>query len=433
VPEGQIGFEVFWWGGVLLLALLGAQTSVALLAGIRRQREERQAERQERELFRERLLQLRARRSETRPAAEAWSGWRKFEIARKTRECEGVTTFDLVPHDGKPIPAFRPGQFVTVQVRPAGQPRPLVRCYSLSDAPAPDRYRITVKRIGPPSRRSDAVPGLVSSFLCDETEEGSIIDVKAPAGRFHLDSSRRAPLVLVAGGVGITPFLSMLATLEQRGFDREVQLFYGVKDPGSEVRAAWLDQLAARHPERFRLHVCYSRVDSGALPTRPAPVVCSAGRVSTSLLRERLPSANFDFLLCGPPALLGQVTADLRAWGVPGERIAYEAFGPDSVKEAHPASGAAPEAAAAPDGHAVTFARSSRRCRWDGSTRSLLELAEREGVPIDSNCRAGNCGTCSVAIRSGEVSYVHEPGEQPESGSCLTCVAVPTSDLVLDA
>jgi ferredoxin-NADP reductase len=431
VLEGQLGSEVFRYAGFLLLTLLVAQSAVALLARIRRYGDERRAEREERELFRERVLLVRTRRVESSRPVDAWNGWRKFEIARKTPECDGVTSFELVPHDGKSIPAFRPGQFLTLQVRPTGQPKPLVRCYSLSDAPAPDHYRITVKRIGPPSRRSDAQPGLVSSFLCDETEEGSIVDVKAPAGRFYLDSTRRSPLVLVAGGVGITPFLSMLATLEQRGFDREVQLFYGVKDPGSEVRAAWLERLAAQHPEHFQLHVCYSRVERDALPARPAPVHCSAGRVGGSLFRERLPSTNYDFLLCGPPALLGQVTADLRTWGVANERIAYEAFGPDSVKQANAEPAAAPDAAPAV-GPSVTFARSSRQCRWDGSVRSLLELAEREGVAIDSNCRAGNCGTCWVAIRSGEIAYVHKPGEEPESGSCLTCVAVPKSDVVLD-
>jgi ferredoxin-NADP reductase len=404
---------------------------VVLLSRLRRLRSERRAEEQQAELFRERILFASTRRVDRGRELDTWSGWRKFEVARKSRECDSVYSFELVPHDRKAIPSFRPGQFLTLRVRVPGHPAPVVRCYSLSDAPTTDRYRITVKRIAPPSFRSETLPGMVSSFLCDQVGEGTILDVNAPAGRFCLDAERRTPLVMIAGGVGITPFLSMLASLEQRGFDRDVRVFYGVTKPGMEVMEGLLERLATAYPERFQLHLCYSRVSPDALPVRSSPVRQSAGRVDAKLLRERLPSSNFDFYVCGPASMLQQITADLRAWGVPSDRIAYEAFGPDSVKKAAtraPGAGAA----TAPGGFQVTFAQAGRSCRWDASTTTLLELAEREGIAIESNCRAGNCGTCWVAIKSGEVEYVHQPSTAPEAGSCLACVAVPASDVVLD-
>jgi len=426
-----LGPDGFRYAGLLLLTLLTAQSGVALFSRVRRLRSERRAEQQQAELFRERILFARTRRIDRGRELDTWSGWRKFEVARRTCECSGVFSIELVPHDGKPIPNFRPGQFLTLRVRVPGHPAPVVRCYSLSDAPTTDRYRITVKRIAPPSFSSDTLPGLVSSFLCDQAGEGTILDVNAPAGRFCLDAERRTPIVMIAGGVGITPFLSMLASLEQRGFDRDVRLFYGVSQPGLEVMGGSLERMAKAHPERFQLNLCYSRVSPEALPIRSSPVRYRAGRVDAKLLREQLPSNNFDFYICGPPGMLEQVTADLRGWGVPSDRIAYEAFGPDSVKKA--ATSASGAGAAAPaGGFQVTFAQAGRSCRWDSSTTTLLELAEREGVAIESNCRAGNCGTCWVAIKSGEVGYVHQPSQAPESGSCLTCVAVPTSDVVLD-
>jgi len=431
VLDRILGPEGFRTAGMVLLALLSAQSVLALLVRVRRLREERRSERREAELFHERLLLARTQRLDRGRELDTWSGWRKFEVVRRIPECEHVVSLELVAHDGKAIPRFRPGQFLTLRAFPPGQSAPVKRCYSLSDAPASDHYRITVKRIGPPSRRSDAVPGVMSTFLCDEATEGTILDVKAPAGRFCLDPERRTPRVMIAGGVGITPFLSMLASFEERGFDREVQLFYGVPDPSMEVMGGWLENLAAAHADRFALHMCYSRTSPEAVPKRRAPVRCSMGRVDLALLKERLPSNNFDFLVCGPPLMLQQVTADLRAWGVPPERILYEAFGPDSVKQA--AAGAPGQASGAPaKGFQVTFARTGRSCTWDAAATSLLELAEREGVGIESNCRAGNCGTCWVAIKSGEVEYVHEPGQEPESGSCLACVAVPTCDVVLD-
>jgi ferredoxin len=81
----------------------------------------------------------------------------------------------------------------------------------------------------------------------------------------------------------------------------------------------------------------------------------------------------------------------------------------------------------------VTFARSGKTVEWSPEAASLLGLAEGEGVALEAGCRAGNCGTCVTAVRSGEVEYSLQPGATPGRGNCLTCVAVPKSDVVLDA
>ena len=123
------------------------------------------------------------------------------------------------------------------------------------------------------------------------------------------------------------------------------------------------------------------------------------------------------------------ITRDLREWGVPEEDIRFEAFGPATVRKAKAATGDA-----RPTGEfTVEFVRSGKTLDWDPAFESLLEFAEEHGVPIDCGCRAGNCGTCLTAVRTGEVAYINEPGETPEEGSCLTCISVPKSNLTLDA
>jgi ferredoxin len=133
--------------------------------------------------------------------------------------------------------------------------------------------------------------------------------------------------------------------------------------------------------------------------------------------------------------MMNSLFEDLREWGVPEEHINYEAFGPATVKKKKEADAAAhtgaTEAAAA--GFEVEFTKSSRKISWNPDIGSILDFAEENDIDIDFGCRAGNCGTCITAIKSGEVDYISEPGEKPEAGSCLACVAIPKGPIVLDA
>ena len=160
-----------------------------------------------------------------------WNGSRKFEIHRKQREAEGVHSFYLVPHDGKPLPPFLPGQYLTFQLRIPDQPKPVIRCYSLSDSPNnPDYYRVSIKKVPPPRDQPDKPPGLSSTYFNDMLQEGAILDVKAPSGQFFLDMTSERPIVFVGGGIGLTPVLSMLTALTESGIRREVWFFLGVRN-----------------------------------------------------------------------------------------------------------------------------------------------------------------------------------------------------------
>ena len=368
-----------------------------------------------------------SREVERAKSASTWSGVRKFRIRDKVQEGGDICSFYLVPHDGKALPSFLPGQYLTFNLRLPDRDKPLVRCYSLSDSPfQSDYYRVSIKRLGPPPKEPDAPPGLSSNFFHNELQAGDIVDVKAPSGKFFLDLSKHRPVILIGGGVGLTPMVSMLKALCDSGSKREVWFFYGVRNGDECVMREQLEALEAEH-ENVQLRLCYSNPKDGEVEGRDFH---HAARVSVDLFREVLPSNNFEYYMCGPPPMMSSLTEDLREWGVPDGDVNLEAFGPASVKKKAPPADAV---AAAPLGQVVTFAKSNKKVVWDGSHESILELAEANGVVLDSGCRAGSCGTCITAVKTGEVTYVDEPGSLPESGSCLACVSVPKTDLALDA
>ena len=380
----------------------------------------------ERALFRARTEEILARtRAEQERNELSWNGFRKFEIAEKREEVPGVCSFYLQPHDKRPLPPFMPGQFLTFKLDIPGQQKDVIRCYSLSDAPNPDYFRVTIKKVPPPRDRPAAPWGLSSSFFHEQLEQGDILDVKAPSGHFFLDTATQTPIVLIGGGVGITPVLSMLNAVTNAASKREVWFFLGVRNKTEHPMKEHLEALAREH-ENVHLNICYSE------PTEDCKEGVDyqhKGHVSVELFKKQLKSNNYEFYFCGPPPMMNALDEHLKEWGVPEARINYEAFGPATVKMLkEPAPGEA-----AGSDIQVTFTRSNKTVGWNPSIGSLLDFAEENGVTIDFGCRAGNCGTCKTAIQGGEVEYLGPPGEMPEQGSCLVCLCVPKTNLELDA
>ncbi len=355
----------------------------------------------------------------------AWTGTRDFRVIRRQYEDAGrnVCSFFLAPLDAKPLPDFLPGQFLTFQLDvadPAGAGRKsIVRCYSLSDRASPEYYRVSIKRV--PAASPGATPGLSSNHFHDHVQAGDVLAVKAPSGHFHLDVASDAAVVLIAGGIGITPIYCMLASALAVQPAREVWLFYGVRDGSEMIMDAQLAELADAHPN-FHLHISFSRPDAEDLGGRDHR---HAGRVDIERLRLELSLKPYHFYICGPGPMMETLVPALQAWGVPDARIHYEAFGPATVSR-HA------EAAAGP-AFSVMFSGSGRRVDWNGGVASLLELAEANGIRIDSGCRAGCCGACQTVIESGEILYEQRPEFNVDPGKCLLCLAKPRTDLVLSA
>ncbi|MFZ2327970.1 MAG: 2Fe-2S iron-sulfur cluster-binding protein [Rhodoferax sp.] len=369
--------------------------------------------------------------------AAAWAGYRSFHVERKVLEDTNkqICSFHLVPEDGKPLPPFLPGQFLTFQLdtpTPLGGTQSVIRCYSLSDAPQSDRYRISVKRA--PSPAGSSVPaGVSSNYFHDHVEVGSQLQVRAPTGHFHIDLSD-APVVLIGGGIGITPMLSMLNWCLREQPGREVWLFYGVRNRSELVMQTQLKDLAAQHPN-FQLHLCMSDPHADDLKLhRSGPMHHHNSRVHVALLRRLLPLKPYHYYICGPTPMLQSLVPALEDWGVPDDRIHFEAFGPASIPRKRAAR--ATQVAAKGDEKAkavlVTFARSGKQETWKPGMGSLLEFAESHGLAVSSGCRAGGCGSCQTSIRAGEVAYTQAPDFDPEPGSCLLCVCTPKTAVTLE-
>ncbi len=371
--------------------------------------------------------------SRTRPSSPggSWAGFREFSVQRREFEDEGrsICSFYLVPCDGEPLPSFRPGQFLTFRLAMDDavkvESKDVVRCYSLSDAPRPDHYRVSIKRVPAPPNRPDVPPGVSSGFFHDHVQEGDRLMVKAPSGHFFLIEDEPLPIVLIGGGIGITPMLSILNSVLERGIGREVWLFYGVRNGSEHVMKGHLQALANRHAN-FHLHVCYSAAGDGDLQGADYQ---HHGRVDLPLLRNTLKLAHYQFYVCGPKPMMESLVPALEEWGVDSADIHYESFGPATLeKRERPAKTAGGAQAVS-----ITFGRSGKSLTWDPAADSLLEFAEANAIDVDSGCRAGSCGSCQTVLTAGEVDYSQQPDVDIEPGHCLLCIATPRCDLVLEA
>ncbi len=357
-------------------------------------------------------------------------GFRRYRVARRTRESEVITSFALVPEDRSPVPAFVPGQFLTLRLDDGAGDGPLLRHYSLSGDPARrDGYRISVKREGPPPGRADLPPGRGSGFLHNRVAEGDIIAARGPEGAFVLDGDGARPVVLLAGGVGLTPLLAMAHALAREG-RRPTWFVHACEERAVQAHGAEVRALAADCPN-LRVHVRYRRVADGDVAGVDHD---GEGFVDRAVLQALLPLDDYDVYLCGPPGFMQAMYGTLLGLGVREERIRYEFFGPATVLKAASAAPKQPPVPAAPAGAGstlVTFAQSGFAAAWTGAQETLLDFAEANGLSPAFSCRAGICNTCQCALPAGEVTYVVEPLERPPPGTVLLCCAAPAGNVTL--
>jgi uncharacterized protein len=411
--------------GTFLAILVALQVVLLVAGGTRRLAGDRRRRDAEAQILSEKLDTARSELRQKQKLVSPWSGTRKFRLERRVLECADICSFYLQAHDKKPLPHFRPGQYLTFELEMPGRQKQIIRCYSLSDRPRSEYYRVTIKRIGSPLENPSVAPGIASNLFHDRLKEGDIVDVRAPSGHFCLDANEQLPLVLIGGGVGITPLLSMLNEIVETGSKRETWFFFGVRNSDEHAFKEHVERLARGH-NNIRLHVCYSRPGEQDVLGKDYH---HCGRVSIDLLKKLLPSNNYDFYICGPGAMMENLAIGLKEWNVPPHKIHSEAFGPASLKK----TASVTEHQQPGIEIAVHFSRSGQKLPWKGHLESLLDLAETANIVIDSGCRAGNCGTCKVSIKSGRVKYLKDPGCDVEAGACLTCCSVPETEIVLDA
>lgn len=237
--------------------------------------------------------------------AGGWRGARAFRVARKVAESSEISSFYLHPVDGRPVMAHQPGQYIGLRLVIGGQEQR--RNYSLSALPNGHELRISVKR---------EAEGVVSRFLHDEVREGDTLEVFPPAGAFTLQPGNK-PLVLISGGVGITPTLAMLSQALQSG--RTVHFIHCARNRAVHAFRDTIDALAARHPQLQRFY-CYDQADEGA---------DAVGLLDQARLAQWLPAnRDVDAYFLGPKPFMALVKRSLLALGVPEAQTRYEFFGP---------------------------------------------------------------------------------------------------------
>jgi len=373
-------------------------------------------------------LEMMVEKAERVSAARGWEAFRSFVVDRKVPESDTVTSFYLVPEDGEALPGFQPGQFLTFKLYIEGQPRPVIRTYSLSDSPGhTDYYRVSIKREAAPEPGLPA--GVASTHFHDRVEVGTHLCVKAPRGQFYLDPGTDTPVVLLSAGVGLTPMISMLNTIVESGSQRPTWFVHGARNGREHAMGAHARHLAAEN-DHVRVHISYSRPREEEMPGRDYE---SPGRINVELLERILPGRDFDFYLCGPTPFLKSLYNELLAWGVPESRIRYEFFGPaTALKPQEKRARTTARTAGITEAIQVNFARSEVTASWDPSAESLLDLAEAQGLRPDFSCRSGICQSCICKLLVGEVEYFQEPLDVPDPGCVLICSAKPKTDVVID-
>ncbi|KAJ2894749.1 putative globin-like protein [Zalerion maritima] len=261
---------------------------------------------------------------------QKWSGWRKFRIDRKVQETADIMSFYLVPQDGKRLPSFMPGQYVSVQVHIASIGYLQSRQYSLSDAPRPDYYRITIKR-DPGMHFSNAVsttymnPGVVSNFLLDEKKAGDVIEVSHPAGEFFLDMNNLSsvPIVLISAGVGCTPLMSILNSIADFRSTRPVSWIHGARHAicfGEQIKS-----IARRYPG-MKTNIFKTRLAENDLVgvTYDYDFRMDLSRVHPNDLY--LSNGSTEYYISGSEQFLVEMADYLKSQGIDRSRVKFELF-----------------------------------------------------------------------------------------------------------
>ena len=260
---------------------------------------------------------------EAENAPGGWKGFREFVVEKKEKESDLITSFYLKPKDGKPIASFQPGQYLTIKADIPGEKYTHIRHYSLSDSPGQNHYRISVKR---EEASEDNPSGIVSTYLHDDVQEGDVLQFSSPAGDFVVEPMDK-PLVLVSGGIGITPMVSMLKTYVEKSPDRDIYFVHSSRNGDIQPFKDRLSDLAARD-DNVDYFVCY---DSPSETDLQENRFDKEGHIDLEWLDSILPTNDADFYLCGPMPFLESMVGQLNRWNVPKEQVNYEVFNPVAI------------------------------------------------------------------------------------------------------
>ncbi|MFT6958408.1 MAG: ferredoxin-NADP reductase [Halieaceae bacterium] len=364
--------------------------------------------------------------SETEQKREAESQreqWLPYVVENVVDESSVIKSFYLQAVDHA-IPNFEPGQFLTVKLPING--KDTIRTYTVSSAPADQQLRVSVKR--EQSFDNNTPDGLFSNHLHDQLAVGDVIHAKAPSGAFSFDAEVQRPAVLLAGGVGITPMVSMARHALIEGVrTRTIRPTTLISAATSSEQRAFFQELKDIEQQAvgsIRSFWALSQIEDSMIPGQDYH---SHGRISEELLQAVLPLDDYDFYLCGPASFMQAMYDMLRSLGVNDARIFAEEFGPASLRRACDEATDKFESMPVASQAIVEFSDSQVEQAWSEGDGSLLDFAEAHGFSPEFGCRSGQCGACKVGLDSGAVSYLTEPSVPLNADEVLLCCAVPAA------
>ena len=357
--------------------------------------------------------------SEATSASPPTANWRgQLRVGSIVTETPSVKTFRLLPSSSDSLMPFTfvPGQFLNVAFGIGGAR--MNRSYSISSSPTQREYvELSVRR---------EPRGAVSRHIDDLLKVGDQIEVGGPVGRFTFNGTEADSVVLIAGGVGITPMMSIARYLTERSWAGDIFFVYACRAPTDFIFANEIAALQRVNP-KLRVAVTMSNPE-GTDWKGPR------GRITKELLTQTVPDlASRRIHLCGPPSMMDAIKAILTELGVAPDQVKTELFG--ATKPTPAAAGTSAKPTAPATGPLVTFSKNNKssKIRVD---ETVLELSEELAIGIEFSCRVGTCGVCKVTMTSGDVEMAVEDALDPDDkikGIILACQAKPKADIVVEA
>jgi glycine betaine catabolism B len=354
---------------VVVLSILGALFVYRIVAHYRKLHAE--------------LKQLRA--TAMAPRAKPKTVTAPMRLARTFQETPNVRTFRFVPIDGGVLSFdHEPGQYLILTVLIDG--KPVRRSYTIASPPSRNQYvEITVKR---------EENGLVSRHLHDQLKEGDVLTITAPAGRFVFTGKEAGSIVMIAGGVGITPLMAKIRYLTDCGWPGRIHLLISTRNECDLIFRKELEELQQRNPN-LDVTITLSEEQSRSWLGR-------RGRIDLELLRSVITNSDVSRIhLCGPTVMTDALIGLLKADGIAESRIHQESFASPSRSASSSEPTVLFDVAESTEA-TLGFARTGKQLR-DLKGRTILELAEAIGVSIPYDCRAAVCGQCKTRVLSGTV------------------------------
>ena len=350
-----------------------------------------------------------ARKGEVKSIIDALHPQRlDLTVSEMTQETTSAKSIKLV-NEGGCQPPFQSGQYINVFVDAGGVRTS--RPYSIASSPTQTgHYELTVRKVE---------DGFVSDYLMNELKPGDKISSSSPSGNFHYNPLFHGnKLALIAGGSGITPFMSMIRELSDKNLSRRLHLFYGCRVEDDVIYRAELDKIASAH-KNFTWDLVVSE---------PAPSYRGhTGFINAGLIKERLDGLDWTFFICGPPAMYQFCLPELEKLQIPSRKIKVEVMGAPKNIVAYPGW---PENVKA--GDVFKVAVKGKKTISAFALEPLMISLERAGIVIPALCRSGECSLCRTKLLSGKVYQPNDVKLRKSDrifGYIHPCVAYPTTDI----